>query len=347
MRKLGLEARVPHNGCRPRSAPGLGAILLLGLAILCLTGCGRRPDPYGQQLSRAMEAGLRGQELLGEGQTRRAERAFSRSLEINQGLDNPAGTARQLNNLGAAALARQDLAQAADLFRQALFLNEQLGYAADAALNLANLAAVAQKSGDLGQAAQYLQEAREQARRAQSPRVLGQVLCQLAGLALDQHDPSAAAAFLAEAASANREAAVRGPWHYQQGRLYLSQGDLSQARDFFHQALTADRSTLNRLGMGADLQGLAQVEEAQGDYSRAFLYASRAFRLYAATHSWTKAQQCLETLRRLNHNGRLGQNLESLEKQMAVGRAAAAPCPPPRAAPTQTPSSSPPAQPSP
>jgi len=334
-----MEARAQQDGCQPRAARCSATLLLLALAIVGLMACGRRPDPYGQQLSKALEAGLRGQELLGEGQTRRAERAFSRSLEIHQGLDNPAGTARQLNNLGAAALAREDLRQAADLFRQALFLNQQLGYPADAALNLANLAAVAQKKGDLGQAARDLQEARDLARRAASPRVLGQVLCQMAGLALDQNDPGAAAALLTEAASANREAVVRGPWHYQQGRLQLSRGDLPQARDFFQQALAADRTTLNRLGMGADLEGLAQVEEAQGDYSRAFLYADRAFRLYAATQSWTKAQQCLETLRRLNHIGRLGQNLEPLEKQTVAGRAAAKPCPPSGAAPAAAPSS--------
>ncbi|MGQ9921163.1 MAG: tetratricopeptide repeat protein [Desulfobacca sp.] len=319
-------------GCRLPTPRRLAPLLLLALTIVCFTACSRRPDPYGQQLHRALEAGLRGQELLAEGQTRRAARAFSQSLEIYQGVDNPAGSARQLNNLGAAALAREDLSQAADYFRQALFLNQALGSLADAALNLANLGTVAQKNGDFGQAAGYLQEARELAKRSQSRRVLGQVLCQLAGLALDQHDPGTAAALLTEAASANRDDVVRGPWHYQQGRLHLSQGNLSQARAFFQQALDADRAALNRLGLGADLQGLAQVEEAQGDYARAFLYASRAFRLYTATHSWTRAQQCLETLGRLNQLGRLGQNLEPLAKQLTTGRAAATPCPPPRPA---------------
>lgn len=316
-------------------------LLLAGVAALCLWGCSRRPDPYGQQLNRAVDAGLRGQELLGEGQTRRAERAFSRSLEILQGIDNPAGTARQLNNLGAAALAREDPSQAAELFRQALFINQQLGYTAEAALNLANLAAVAQKNGDLSQAEQYLQEALAAARRANSLRILGQILCQAAGLALDNNDPGRAATLSAEAEPASRETAVRGPWHYQRGRLALARGDLSQARHFFQQALEADRANLNRQGMGADLLGLAQVEETQGNFDRAFLLASRAFRLYAATASWQKARHSLEILRRLNNNGRLGQALEPLEKQLAAGQAAAAPCPPAGPAPKAAPSSPP------
>lgn len=315
------------------------AILLVSLLVSPVTGCGRRPDPYGQQVSRALDAGLRGQELLGEGQTRRAERSFSRALDLHAGIDHPAGIARQLNNLGAAALAREDLTQAADLFRQALFLNQQLGYTAEAALNLANLATVAHKGGDLSQADRYLQEARELAGRAGSLRLRGQILCQMAGLALDKNDPGTAAALLAEAEPAQKEPAVRGPWFYQQGRLHLIRGDFLTARDFFHQALEADRAVLNRPGMGADLQALSQVAAGQGDFDQAFLYASRAFRLYAATQSWTKARQCLETLRHLNQNGKLGQNLELFEKQVAAAQAAGT-CPPPPPAPT--PGASPP-----
>jgi tetratricopeptide (TPR) repeat protein len=249
--------------------PGLGllpwAAVVLLLTALLAGGCGRRPTPYEQQLSRAVEAGVRGQELFSEGQTRRAERSFSRSLELHAGLDDPAGMAKQLNNLGAAAAAREDLDRAAAYFRQALFFNEQQGDSAAAALNLANLAALADKTGDRRQAAQYLQEALTKARLSRSPQVLGQVLCQAAGAALSENDLSTAAALLAEAAPASSHPGVRGPWNYQQGRLQLARGDLPLARNYFHQALAADRAILNRLGLGADLQGLADVEERQGD----------------------------------------------------------------------------------
>jgi|GEM_PF-924782 len=303
------------------------AVVLAGLTAVLTCGCGRRPNPYEQQLSRAVEAGVRGQELFSEGQTRRAERSFNRSLEMHAGLDDPAGTAKQLNNLGAAAAAREDLAQAATYFRQALFVNEQLGDVAAAALNLANLAALAEKTGDRLQAARYLQDALNRARLSGTPQVLGQILCQAAGAALAENDLGTAAALLAEAAPASAHPAVRGPWHYQQGRLHLAGGDLHQAGAFFHQALAADRTALNRLGMGADLLGLAEVEEKQGNLGQAFLYASRAFRLYLAGQRWNQARQSLETLRRLNQMGRLGQDLPALEQQLQAARKTAAPCP--------------------
>lgn len=310
-------------------------VLCLALIALLLVpglwGCGRRPDPYAKQLSRALDAGMRGQELLSEGQQRRAERAFSRALEINQGIDNPAGTARQLNNLGAAAVARGDLPQAEEFFQQALFLNRESGDPAAAATNLANLATVAQKKGDFSRAWQYLSEARAQTRRTRATRTEGQILCQMAGLALDQYDPASAAGYLNEAQPLSREPSVKGPWHYQRGRLALARGNSAQAQDSFQQALAADRAVLNRAGMGADLEGLGQAWEQQGEFARAFLYYSRAFSLYTATQNMSRANRCLETLRRLNQSGALGQSLEPFERQLAAGQAAAAPCPPPPA----------------
>ncbi len=311
---------------RPR---WLALLVWLGLLILGCSSCGRRPDPYQQQLSRALEAGLRGQELLSEGQTRRAERAFGRALEMQAALDYTPGTARELNNLGAAAAAREDLERAETFFRQALFINQQLGQRAEAALNLANLAALAEKRGERRQAQQQLSEALSLARSNPTPRILGQILCQRAGLAIADHDLGTAAAFLAEAAPTSQDPLVRGPWHYQQGRLHLARGDYQQAREFFHQALAADRAALNRSGLSADLLGLAQVEELSGDLAQAFFYASRAWRLQVATQQWLKARQSLDILRRLNQQGRLGQDLAALEQQLTSQQAGAAPCPPP------------------
>jgi tetratricopeptide (TPR) repeat protein len=183
-----------------RWARWLGLLGWLGLLVLVSSGCGRRPDPYQQQLSRALEAGLRGQELLSEGQTRRAERAFRRALEMQAALDYTPGTARELNNLGAAAAAREDLEQAETFFRQALFINQQLGQRAEAALNLANLAALAEKRGARRQAHQLLSEALTLARSSPTSRIVGQILCQQAGLAIEERDLGTAAALLAEAA---------------------------------------------------------------------------------------------------------------------------------------------------
>ena len=304
-------------------------IILLCLVGLLAPGCAKRPDAYGRQVSRAMDSSFQGQEMLSEGKDQRAEKAFSKSLEINRSIDNPIGTSQQLNNLAAVALTRGDLKEAKKLFQQALFINQELGNAAGAAINLANLATAAQKEKNLPLAEGYLQEARDLARQSGSAKVKGQVLCQMAGLALDQQDFATAAALLEEAKPLAREAEVKGAWHYQQGRVFLARGDTVQAMYAFQDALAADKSILNRTGMGADLQGLGRVWEERSDFPKAFLYYSRAFELYAATNSHEKAQFCLDALRRLNKAGGLGRSLKPYEQQLEASKAATAPCPPP------------------
>jgi tetratricopeptide (TPR) repeat protein len=301
-------------------------LCLLGLLAL---GCARRPDAYGRQVNRALDSSVQGQELLSEGRDQRAEKAFTKSLEINRSIDNPIGTARQLNNLAVVALTRGDLGEARKLFQQALFIHQELNDAAGAAITLANLATLAQKEKNLSQAEGYLQEARDLARQSGSAKVRGQVLCQMAGLALDQQDSGTAARLLEEARPLAREPQVKGSWMYQQGRFLWAQGDTVKAMSAFQDALTADRTALNRPGMGADLQGLGQVWEDQGDLAKSFLYYARAFELYAATNNLEKARLCLDTLRRLNQTGRLGFSLKPYEKQLTDSQAGRAPVPPP------------------
>jgi tetratricopeptide (TPR) repeat protein len=291
-------------------------IFLLCLLGFLTLGCARHPDAYGRQVGRAMDSSVQGQELLSEGQDQRAEKAFTKSLEINRSIDNPIGTARQLNNLAVVALTRGNLGEAKKLFQQALFIHQELGDAAGAAITLANLATLAQKEKKLPQAESYLQEARDLARQSGSAKVRGQILCQMAGLALDQQDTGTAARLLEEARPLAQDPLVKGSWMYQQGRVFLGRGATVQAISAFQEALTADRTALNRSGMGADLQGLGQAWENQGDLSKSFLYYARAFELYAATNNLEKARLCLDTLCRLNKSGQLGLSLKPYEKQL-------------------------------
>ncbi|WP_449244778.1 tetratricopeptide repeat protein [Desulfobacca acetoxidans] len=272
-------------------------------------GCGGRYDPYGRQVNRALDASIQGEECFSQGELQRAEKAFQKSLGINRSIDNPSGTAIQLNNLGALALARGDAAAARDLFQRALDMNQDLGNRSGAATNLANLATVAQKVGDLPKAEQYLTMALQMAQQARAARVQGQVLCQAAGLALDQQDTATAAGFLEQARGMAQDPAVQGAWNYQHGRLALSQGNAEGAVAFFSQALAADRKLLQKSAMAADLLGLAEAWELRGDPAQSFQYYARSSEVYAALGNLAKVQTCLTGLRRVNAVGNLGRSL--------------------------------------
>ena len=224
-----------------------------------MCGCARRPDPFGRQVSRATDASLRGQELLSEGEDRRAEKAFTKSLEINRSIDNPIGTARQLNNLAAVALTRGDLAEAKNLFQQALFVNQGLGNDAGAAINLANLATIAQKDNDLPKAEALPGGGPEPG------QALGLSQGQGAGPVPDGRIGSGPTRSRHGRSSPGggptrqpRWPKSRAPGITSRADCLLARGDTVKALSFFQDALAADRSILNRPGMGADLQGLGQ-----------------------------------------------------------------------------------------
>ena len=289
--------------------------VLLGLTILLAYGCGAGPDPYGQQVNRTTTLAIQGQQWFSQGDLRRAARDFGRALEISQSIDYPAGVAQQLNNLGAVALEQGNLETAQELFNQALSLNQEIPDWAAASTNLANLATIAQKSGNLARAGEYLQAALAAAERSGANTARARILCQLASWYLAQQNPGSAAVLLTQARPLATTPALQGTLNHHWGRLRLRQGNHLAALKHFNQALAADREILERAAMAADLFGLAETYEAQGELDQAFYYYSRAFDVYAALGKKARSEECRERLRQVNHKGRLGHSLKRFESQ--------------------------------
>lgn len=306
------ERRNGEKGNRP-FYPGIWRISAVFWLLLWFMGCGGRPDPFGQQVTRATELSIQGQEWFSQGDQVRAARSFGRALDISRAIDYPPGVAQQLNNLGAVALEQGNPETARQFFTQALLLNQNLRNWTEASVNLANLATVAQTTGDRRQAEQYLQEAQEAAQRSGSREAQARVLCQLAGFYLDQGDPATTAALLEQARPLAVTPALQGMWQHHQGRLSLAQGDTLDALAHFNRALDADREILDRAAMAADLYGLGEAYQAQGAMAQAFTYYSRAFGVYAGLGKRAQLQKCLARLRQVNAAGQLGRSLERFE----------------------------------
>lgn len=284
------------------------------LVAVMICGCGVKQDPYGQQVQRATSLSMQGEQWFSQGDLRRADRDFTRSLELSRAVDYPQGVAQQLNNLAAIALEQGDLAKATRLFLQAWELNQDLQNWDQASTNQANLATVAQKSGDLGKAEEHLRLAQEAAQRSGSKPALARVYCRWASLYLDQKQATPAREFLEKAKASASTPDLKGAWQYQWGRLCLLQGDTGAAVSNFTLALESDRKILDRAAMASDLLYLGQAYETQGDLSRAFYYYGRAFDVYAGLGKKAQLQLCLERLRQVNSQGNLRQSLERFEK---------------------------------
>ncbi len=293
----------------------------MGLLILCLTGCAVKYDLFGQQVQRADNLSLQGQQSFSQGNLTKASQDFSRALDTSRSIDYPAGVAQQLNNLGAVALEQGDLKKARELFTQAWEINQSQQHWSDGSVNQANLATVAQKSGGWEEAAQHLQLAQDAAQRSRSKTAQGRVWLRWASFYLDRQNPASALASLQQAQKLANTSALKGAWAYQRGRFFQAQGNTSEALASFHQALIFDRQILDRAAIGADLFALGEVHQLRGEMSQAWEYFSRAFDVYASTGKKTQTSRCLARLREVNSRGGLGHSLERFQKETQLAPA--------------------------
>jgi tetratricopeptide (TPR) repeat protein len=295
-------------------ATSLSRWVQIGLAVLMLSGCAAKQDPFGQQVQRINDVSIQGEQWFAKGNLQRASRDFSRALTMSRSVDYPEGAAEQLNNLGAVALEEGDLQKARDLFTQAYNLNWGQKQFIAASINQANLATVAQKTANLEEAYQHLLAAQNAAGLAQTPPALGRVYLQWASFYLDQNELALAGDFLSRAQSLATTPELKGTLAHHLGRLALARGDTGQALERFNQALNIDRSILDRASMGGDLFFLGEVYQTRGDLSQAWNYYVRAFDVFAGMGRKSQMSRCLERLKKVNLQGQLGHSLERFEK---------------------------------
>ena len=294
------------------SLSGLG---LVGLALLILTGCHAKYDPYKLQVQQAQGLSLQGEQSFSQGDLHQASKNFSRALEVSRAVDYPRGVARELNNLGAVALEQGDLKKARELFSQAWEINQFQQQWSDGSVTQANLATVAQKAGKWEEAAQHLQLAQDAAASSRSIPARGRVLIRWASFYLDQQNYAAAATSLDEAKKLATTLSLKGAWAYQKGRLALAQKNTSDALPLFHQALTYDRQVLDRSAMAADLLSLGEAHQLRGEMSQAWDYFSRAFDVYFSLGKKASLSRCLARLEEVNTQGQLGNSLTRFQKE--------------------------------
>jgi tetratricopeptide (TPR) repeat protein len=284
------------------------------LAILVVGGCATKQDPFAQQVQRINDVSIQGEEKFSQGNLKRASRDFSRALTMSRSVDYPPGAAQQLNNLGAVALEEGDYKQAWDFFTQAYSLNCQQRQLVAASINQANLATVAQKTGNTGAVARHLQAAQDAAWQAHSSQALARVYLQWASFYLDQNDLALAEDFLNRAQPLASTPELKGTLAHHLGRLALARGNTSLALERFSQALSIDRSILDRAAMGGDLFSLGEVFQLRGDLCQAWDCYVRAFDVFAGMGRKSQMLKCFKKLQEVNLQGQLGHSLERFEK---------------------------------
>jgi CHAT domain-containing protein len=183
-----------------------------------------------------------GNEQYQVSQWREALESWEAALTLYRELENRAGEANTLGNIGIIYDNLGDYPQALNYYEQSLALQQELGNHLGEANSLLNIGLVNQNLGDYLQALDYYEQS----------LALQQELGNLAGEAL---------------ALGNI------------GTIYQNLSDYSQALDYYDQSLTLARELGNRAGEANTLNNIGLVNHNLGDYPQALDYYEQSLSL--------------------------------------------------------------------
>ena len=305
------RAEAPGHGRRAHVRQAFRALVALW-ATTALAGCGR-PKPEGRTL-RAEELNTQGVMAMRGGHLLLAEESFLEALSAAEAVDDRAGRAAALLNLGRLELELGDLTRAADRFEGARDLarrlenNELLAVAAssmarvrsmegrhDDAMKLARVGVARSRDMDSGDRKRRLSvRAAALVTLAWVARRAGDAGCNVARDALDEAETLYGRA---------RSDAGRAAVAYNRALVLLARRDVAGAEKLLHTALAIDRERDAALDVGDDLRALSRAAALRGDPRGAVDALERALRVHVAVNATHRALADLEALSKLHRSG--------------------------------------------
>jgi tetratricopeptide (TPR) repeat protein len=307
--------------------PSPGAALALGIAVaLCLSlpGCSSAPKKAVDTVALKNEAAdyaKLADDFFFKGQYLSALQFYGEALELNLSVDNIEGVIVARNALGRTLLVLGRLDDAEREFTDALRDGRPFGKPALIAQSLSNLGELYYTRSRLEEAETFLMEAE---RLAPTNDAVWAVVAHNRGVvAVARGDLNGARAYLLKAEQANERAkrwSVLGTNRYVLASVAYAQGSLDEALRWAEQALAADKTAENSLGIGADLEALGRLSRRAGQAEKAFEYFRRSFGLWLALGKDLDAERVVRELRELalelgeeDYAIRYGRMLEGVE----------------------------------
>lgn len=228
--------------------------------------------------------------------------AFCRELGDKRGL------VYTLMVLSQIVLYQGNSTQAAVLAQESLSLARDLNNKPDLADAFSSMAQTAAYQGEYGQAEAMTREYLMLAQEMGDKKRIARSLLSLGEYALDQGDLSRSTTFLEESLSLFRTLGFKHHiaivW-FLLGEIRRVQGDGVQAAVLYTESLALTREAMDRLLLGCNLIGLAQVAAAEG-------HPKRASRLFGASANWLNPTVELDHRRREDYE----HAVESLRAQL-------------------------------
>ncbi len=232
--------------------------------------------------------------------TERAERLCEESLTLCRELEDRAGIASSLYQLGMLASTTGNPTTARMRTEEALALFREVGDRDGIAWSLYNLAWFVSDQGEYARARALLEESLAMHRASGNKRGIASSLFRLAWvLLLSQGNPATARSQLEEGLALFRELGDKGNMAQcisLSGRLALSQGDTTAGRSLLEESMMLFRQIGSPWGIAESLAMLAQVEASQGDLTVARTLYEESLTLARERNYKDLLPSCLEGL---------------------------------------------------
>jgi len=257
----------------------LSALIICILIIVTYSGCSKKNNVV-LTVHRDVKAyNLRGNELYYAGDYIGAARSYDRAKVLAMGIDDIAGEAESLNNLGQLYLIASDIKSARKKFDRAYDLNKSIGNEKGMAANLNNIGSIYIQMDDFSRAKGSFEDALEIDRKIQGSISTANVMNNLglAEMGLGNHEDALKYFNSAlEVAKSHKRHRLSAACLQNIASLREREGDYDGALVSYNQALASDKLVEYSVGIADDLSDISRVESKLGRTSKAIDPMERA-----------------------------------------------------------------------
>ncbi|MDY6802544.1 MAG: tetratricopeptide repeat protein [Cyanobacteriota bacterium] len=204
---------------------------------------------------------------------------YKQVLAIRRELDDKAGIAQTLNNMGDVYSDRAQYSQALDVLQQALALNRELGDSVGTSETLNLIGFVYRRQKKYSEALELHEEALQQAETAGDRRFVGESLHNLGAVYTSQGQFDRALNFYERAMAIREEVGDSrdiGRTLNNMGAVYFNQGNYDRALEIYQEALAIRKEIGDRAGVARLLNNIAFLYRQKGDNSQALKFFEEA-----------------------------------------------------------------------
>ncbi|XWK88302.1 MAG: tetratricopeptide repeat protein [Phormidium sp.] len=258
------------------------------------------------------------------GQFSTALQLYQQVLQLQKQLNNQAGIAETLDNIGEVYTSLSQYNQALDVLQQALTIRKKLNDQAGIGETLNNLGLVYRLLGEYPKALEFHQQSSAIAKQIKKPAIAGEALHNIAAVYAAQGDYNQALELYQQALIIRQQVGDKrdeGRTLNNIGGVYFSLGEYQAAINYYQQALAIRKTLKDRAGIGRITSNIALIYRQLGDYEKALEFYQQALPILREIGDKASVGSTLNGMGIIYENqGKYEQALETYQQSLQIAQ---------------------------